>query len=257
MLDPDELIAVGTYEQPYQQEKDYLEELFLGKAFNCCSGLAFKGGTSLSKFYGSVRFSDDLDFSLNSPKAENIGTKIDSMINKLSAEMPIKLMRKLNTPDALKYELSIRGPLFARMNRYQHLKLEIGMRESIIEPTNIFRRNPIYRDLEPYIAIVMNEKEILAEKIVALLFRQNLKARDLYDIYFLLRKGVEIRVGLIDVKMKEYGHAFTKERFYKRLGGISRVWDKELERLLPKKEFINYKEATALVVKQFTNAALL
>jgi len=34
----------------------------------------------------------------------------------------------------------------------------------------------------------MNEKEILAEKTVALLYRHNLKARDLYDAFFAIER---------------------------------------------------------------------
>ncbi len=45
------------------------------------------------------------------------------------------------------------------------------------------------------VAVVMNRKEILSEKIVALLFRHNVKARDLYDIYFLAKSGVDFEVS--------------------------------------------------------------
>ncbi|MGB9732760.1 MAG: nucleotidyl transferase AbiEii/AbiGii toxin family protein [Candidatus Micrarchaeia archaeon] len=258
MLDADELLKTGVYKQPYQQEKDYIEEIFLERLFRCCNSLVFKGGTALSKFYGSQRFSDDLDFA---PKAQNeeeaVESKIDKMLDKLHTEVPAKLLRKINTNKVLKYELSIRGPLFITSRKYQHLKIEIGKKESVMESANIVRRNPVYRDIHPYLALIMSESEILAEKVVALLYRRNIKARDLYDIYFMASKGVELKLGLVDAKMKEWGHVFTKEQFSKRVEEIGKMWDKELLRLLQKDAFVSYTKAKNAVVKYFEDAGLI
>jgi len=258
MLSYDELLAYRIYEDPYQQEKDYLEEMFLSKIFNCCNNLVFKGGTALAKFYGSNRFSDDLDFSLVLQKAayEDTKVKLDKMVKKSAEEDPIKVLRELNNEKRLAYELSIRGPLFERSNKYQHLKIEIGKDEPVLERHVVFRRDPKYKDLAPYTAIVMSEKEILAEKVVALLYRRNIKARDLYDIYFLLTKGTEPDVALIDRKMKLYGRAFTYGRFEMRIKKIAEIWNKELERLLPKDKFIGYAAVKEIVVKHFEDEGL-
>jgi len=259
MLSYDELLAYKIYEEPYQQEKDYIEELFLSRLFNSCNNIVFKGGIALAKFYGSNRFSDDLDFSiiLGREECENIKTKIDKVIERSTEEEPVKILRKLNSERKLVYELSIRGPLFERSNKYQHLKIEIGKNEPVLEKPLIFRRDPKYVDIAPYTAIVMNEKEILAEKTVALLYRHNLKARDLYDIYFLLSKGTEIDVALLDRKMKLYGHAFNPRRFELRINKIALIWGKELERLLPKNSFISYAVAKEKVSRLFEDAGLI
>jgi len=261
MLSYEEILTYSIYKQPYQQEKDYIEELFLSKLFNYCNNIVFKGGTALAKFYGSPRFSDDLDFSAilqqGEDYAKSIKGKLDKMVKKSAEEDPIKVLRTLDTVKTLAYELSIRGPLFEHSDRYQHLKIEIGKNEPVLEKAVVLRRNPIYRDLAPYVAIVMSEKEILAEKTVALLYRRNLKARDLYDIYFLVRRGVELKVSLIDRKMKWYGHAFTSERFALRMDKTAEIWDKELGRLLPKKDFISYATAKKNVVEYFEGADLL
>jgi predicted nucleotidyltransferase component of viral defense system len=259
MLGYDELLAYKIYEEPYQQEKDYIEELFLSRLFNSCNNIVFKGGTALAKFYGSNRFSDDLDFSivLGREEYENIKIKIDKVIKRSTEEDPVRILRELNSERKLVYELSIRGPLFERSNKYQHLKIEIGKKEPVLEKPLIFRRNPKYVDIAPYTAIVMNEKEILAEKTVALLYRQNLKARDLYDIYFLLSKGTEIDVPLLDRKMKMYRRAFNPGRFKLRINKIALIWNEELERLLPKNSFISYAVAKEKVSKLFEDAGLI
>ena len=258
MIEKDELLKMRIYEQPYQKEKDYVEELFLDEIYTVTGELVFKGGTALSKFYNSIRFSDDLDFSLMHDGGGNrLSVLLDNVVDKISKEYPLKIMRKKNNADMLVYELSVRGPLFEMLNKYQHLKIEVDKKASVIEKTEVFRRNPPYLDLKPYTAVVMNRKEILSEKIVALLFRHNVKSRDLYDIYFLAKSGVDFEVSRIDKKMKEYGHTFTKERLLARMKQLGLIWDKELGRLLPESEFVKYKDVKEYLMMRFEAAGLI
>ena len=73
VIGKEELLETANFEQPYQKEKDYIEELFLAEIYEEADELVFKGGTAMSKFYGSTRFSDDLDFSVV-PKKESAPT---------------------------------------------------------------------------------------------------------------------------------------------------------------------------------------
>ena len=258
MIEKDELLKMRIYEQPYQKEKDYVEELFLDEIYAVTGELVFKGGTALSKFYNSIRFSDDLDFSLVHDDGGNrLPVLLDNVVDKISKEYPLKIMRKKNNADMIVYELSVRGPLFEMLNKYQHLKIEVDKKASVIEKTEVFRRNPPYLDLKPYTAVVMNRKEILSEKIVALLFRHNVKSRDLYDIYFLAKSGVDFEVSMIDKKMKEYGHTFTKDRLLARMKELGLIWDKELGRLLPESEFVKYKDVKEYLMMRFEAAGLI
>ena len=100
-------------------------------------------------------------------------------------------------------------------------------------------------------------EEILSEKIVALIFRHNVKARDLYDIYFLAKSGVDFEVSMIDKKMKEYGHTFTKDRLLARMKQLGLIWDKELGRLLPESEFVRYKDVKGYLMERFGAAGLI
>ena len=134
MIDKDSLFAQGGYGQPYQNEKDYIEEMFLSGIFSSLDSVVFKGGTSISKFYGSVRFSDDLDFSLMQDRTQqNIDEVLEKVIHNLSNECPIRIMRKTNSAEMLAHELSIRGPLFETLNKHQHLKIEVDKQASVIE----------------------------------------------------------------------------------------------------------------------------
>lgn len=258
MIDRETLLNTNYYKQPYQKEKDYIQELFLGSIYGKFDDLlVFKGGTALSKFYKSPRFSDDLDFS-PSRKGKNgdIEKRLDELIITQTA-YPTKILRKLAKGDKIAYELSIRGPLFESLNKYQHLKIEVDKNAAVFEPTETFRRDPKYPDLAPYIAVVMAEREILAEKVVALMFRHNPKARDLYDLYFLARNETEIKTSLIDKKMRWYGHVFTEDKFTRRLTIIQSIWKKELDRLLPEKDRVSYLEARNFIIRSFKEAQLL
>ncbi len=257
MMDKEGILKTTYYGQPYQKEKDYINELFLSKIYEKDMGVVFKGGTALSKFYGLPRFSDDLDFSLSNKDVDGLIGNLDRVVEEISEFCPIKLLRRISKKDILAYELSARGPLFEASNKYQHVKIEVDKSASVLEDPNIIRRNPKYVDLRPYLAVVMKENEILAEKVVALMFRHNVKARDLFDIYFMIKNDTEIKVSLIDRKMREHGHVFTAEKLIKRVDLIGGIWSKELHRLLPKGEFIDYKEAKTFVMEGLSTANLL
>lgn len=258
MIDKSELLSSASFKRPYQAEKDYLEEAFLSGIFNTRAGLVFKGGTALSKIYGSARFSDDLDFALFASNGEGKLKRIlDEFIEKMSSGIPLRILRTKDTDGSLSYELSIRGPLFEQLNKFQHLKIEIDKKVSVLDTTVKFRKIPIYRDLKPYLALVLSQKEIFAEKLVALLYRHNLKARDLYDLYFEVRSGIVPNIGLIDRKMREFGHTLTKERFFGRVEQIRNIWEKELSRLIPEDAYVGFETAANAVVQSLRDSYLI
>ena len=75
-------------------------------------------------------------------------------------------------------------------------------------------------------------EEILAEKIRALLVRG--KGRDIFDLWFLLEKGVEIEPLLIEKKMKKVGKKFNKGRLLKKIKNYPQENLKhDLDRFLP------------------------
>ncbi len=257
MIDNDTLLNTQYYEHPYQKEKGYLQELLLSFVYRDAAGLVFKGGTALSKFYGLPRFSDDLDFSLLRGGKTGTARCLDNAVKKASESYSTRVLRRRDKHDILAYELSIMGPLFKTAEKYQHLKLEVDLTSSVIETPAALRRNPRYPDVMPYVALVMKEDEILAEKTHALLFRHTAKARDLFDLYFLLEKGIAIRASLIDKKMREHGQAYSSERLEGRINLLGSVWTRELSRLLPEKEFVGYNEAKNRVLEGFKSADML
>ena len=57
--------------------------------------------------------------------------------------------------------------------------------------------------------------------------------------------------------MREYGHTFTIKQLLNRMERISKMWDKELRRLLAEDAFVGYKNAEECVLSSFRTAGLI
>ncbi len=71
MINKETLLTYKTFKDPYQTEKDYLQDLMLYSIYSFSTNeFVFKGGTAFSKFYYSDRFSEDLDFTMQNVKTQ-------------------------------------------------------------------------------------------------------------------------------------------------------------------------------------------
>ena len=98
----------------------------------------------------------------------------------------------------------------------------------------------LFSDVPLFTINVLAEKEILAEKIMALINRS--EPRDLYDLWILLSKGVEIDINLINIKLKEEKSKLSKIRYPSR---------QEYEVSL--KNLINFLPSYEQVLKETSN----
>ena len=105
---------------------------------------------------------------------------------------------------------------------------------------------PVYDDLQPYAPLVMNTIKILAEKVRALAVRS--KARDLYDVWFLLRRGTRVDLGLVQRKLAYYGRTFDRASFMESIVGLSGTWEAELSPLV--RTFPKFDEALAELARR-------
>ena len=101
--------------------------------------------------------------------------------------------------------LGIKGPRYnGRVDTVQHIDFEINTIALLIYEPERFKRAPVYSDAPEYVALVMEKEEIFAEKIRALMTkRRKHRERDMYDIAFLIRKGIPINKNAILKKLKE------------------------------------------------------
>ncbi len=224
-----------------QAEKDYLQHLFLlFLSRHIKNEIVFKGGTALQKAFGLNRFSIDLDFTLH--KEIDMKTVINEAAHDISNFGFKAVCEHTEKRTGITSVLKLQGPLYdGRERTLSSLRIEVSTRERVVlEP--VWREIvPVYNDLQPYIICVMHLEEIFAEKVRAIMTRT--KARDVYDLWFLLKKGVMFNQNLAAKKLEYYGKSWDLKDFHERIGIIEGLWRSELGPLvLAFPDFIEVKQ---------------
>jgi|SRR3989338_1969196 len=225
-----------------QAEKDYFQNLLLFVVYQIHGNdIVFKGGTALKKCYGLDRFSEDLDFTC----AGDIDMeKIENMLDRFKVDLT-KESRKYE--NGLKVTMKIKGPLYIGVPQSQcRFIIDFSFRENVILPPAIKTIGRFLEEIPSFDVFVMQEKEILAEKIRAILSRK--KARDVYDLWFLLSKGVEADEALIEEKFKYYNQSWDIKEFDRRLGDAESIWVTELRHQV--RNLPDFSEAKNLILKE-------
>jgi predicted nucleotidyltransferase component of viral defense system len=230
-----------------QVEKDYLQHLFLlflGQETK--KDFVFKGGTALQKVYGLNRFSIDLDFiSINGDEEKTI-KRIANDITNFGFES--RTIKKEIKKTGKTFFLRIKGPLYDGTERsLTTLRIEISSRKDLVLEPEVKEIVPIYPDIRPYSILIMKLEEILAEKVRAIFWRT--KARDVYDLWFLIKKETNVNVELINKKLAYYKLKFNLKNFERKIDEVEKSWEKELKQVttfLP-----NFKEVKKEILKSF------
>lgn len=260
MLGKNELVEYKTYNDPYQTEKDYLQELFLYEVYSkryTTDSFIFKGGTALSKFYHSGRFSEDLDFNALGRKPDEIAKGIERIAGAIPYRSTLSEKPAVNKFGTMSAEVLIEGPRYSRKaSTLQHISFEINTTAALeYSPVPIVQR-PRYKDLEEYTALVMDMHEIMAEKARAIMSRKRRhRERDLYDMYFLTSKEVEIRKGVVMKKLGQSHIAFSKEALKEAIASVEKTWE-ELDPFVVQK-LPAYERAKHQVSEALERAKLL
>jgi predicted nucleotidyltransferase component of viral defense system len=124
------------------------------------------------------------------------------------------------------------------MKSYEIVETLRKSRKAVFTPKDIAKKkkpdvielDANYTDILPFFVLVMNKKEILAEKVRAILTRN--RARDIYDLWFLLRKGTRFDLRLVNEKLRYYEKVFEKDVFIERIKGKEDYWQSELKPLV-------------------------
>ena len=201
-------------------EKNYFQDLLLFYLFKKTNKFVFKGGTALYKIYGLPRFSEDLDFSIIEDISLEKAEKIIEEIAKNSNYFKIKSVKKIK--DSLLIKISCIGIL----TKYNTLRVDINFKNKLLKGFDVKNYISDYIDINPFSLRVLKIEEIIAEKIHAILSRE--KARDLYDLFFLLRIA-KYDKNLVEEKLKIFGKKLDKDILEKSIYNLGRVWKKELK----------------------------
>ncbi len=212
-------------------EKDYLIDLVMFSiSKNTGSELVFKGGTCLCKFYGLGRFSEDVDFTAAKPvDTDRLMGNILSVLRQFGINCRIQGSKKPFSSVLTK--LRCEGPLFnGKPQTYSNVRIDINLKSSIDTEPSLRNYSSLYPDVPKFSLLVMQEKEILAEKVRAIMTRS--KARDIYDLWFLLKSGVEFDPDLVRKKLSYYREEWDAKEFLERLAAKKNVWMIELGPLI-------------------------
>ena len=214
-----------------QVEKDYLQHhilSYLGRRSG--SSLVFKGGTCLQKIYGLDRFSEDLDFTATQNfnlkiALEHVGRDMETL------GFPIHLNRSRRKGEKNSFRIMIDGPLFSGRDASRcSITVDMSTRGDLIKDPLTKKLVPIYTEITPYTVYYMNASEIMAEKVRALITRN--KARDLYDLYFLIMKNVETDIETIQSKLSVYNIKLRRSDIPKAIENYKKIWTPELTALV-------------------------
>ena len=165
--------------------REYLQHLFLSYFYQLpqSTDIYFKGGTALRFIYQSARFSEDLDFSTNRKNIPGIEDILLEVLGKFEKENIQASLQEAKTTSG-GYLATID---FLLLGQTIPVQIEISFREKgntgeVVTAASDF--------IPPYALVILAQDQLVSGKIRALKSRK--KARDFYDLYFILRMQLPI-----------------------------------------------------------------
>jgi predicted nucleotidyltransferase component of viral defense system len=191
----------------FYEEKEYFQYIFLNAISKYSKNFIFKGGTCLRICFGTERASEDLDFNSNL-KSEDFKKTVDICLKDFNfLNIYYKVYDIKEFKGNIRFEIRFKGPLFIGKNSSSNtLKLDFNRAE--VRNTTVKVVQKLFSDVPLFSLVVMDEGEILAEKIRALINRK--EPKDLYDIWMLFNKGVKIDKKFLLIKLKEEKSSLSK-----------------------------------------------
>jgi len=211
-------LAVKNHTTEKNVVREYLQHLFLSFFYSHkgTDNFLFKGGTALRIIYNSPRFSEDLDFS---------GLKNGKIYEKIVEDVLISFSKEGIKCDIEESKITSGGWFsivnFSIYNQKHSISNQISYRNDKFLK-EVIMINSAY--IPSYKIFSLDLKIMLEEKIRALLERK--KARDIFDLYFILREH-RLRKNLL-LKNK------TRNEIIKVLKNKNaKMVEKELQPLMP------------------------
>lgn len=201
--------------------REYIQLVFLQKLYQKTPSqkIFFKGGTAIHLIYRAPRFSEDLDFTV-ALSEKSFDAYVQGVLKRLEVEEGVAWKEKKSLagkqylltapPGVLPYATTV--------------ALDFSFREKVYSPARSVIQSA-YPVLFTSYVHHLSQEEILAEKIRAVMTRR--KGRDLYDLWYLLSKGVTLQGDLVRKKLAYY-----------KLSGVSNKDIVERVASFPQKDFV-------------------
>ncbi len=194
----------------YYEEKEYLQYIFLNAISQYHKNFIFKGGTCLRICFGLERASEDLDFSTNL-----YGIKLKKIIYQCLKNFELlnikyRIYSEKEFEGNFRIEIRFEGPLFIEKSSSTNtLKIDFNKGKVKKKVAKVVQR--LFSDIPIFTIVVLDEEEILTEKIRALINRA--EPKDMYDVWMLLGKKVKINRKLLFQKLREEKTKLSNLRF--------------------------------------------
>ena len=210
-----ELTVVKAVVEKELLHHDILREM---SAAGLLGGLTFIGGTCLRACYGSVRLSEDLDFTGGADFTREMLARLAGvLVERLEARYGLKVTVGEPKKESLgvdTWKLSVMTQPERKDLPAQRIHIDICAIPSH-DRRPMMLRNVYGVDLgtSGLILQAQSREEILADKIIALAFRPNrIKNRDLWDIAWLKQQGIELPLALVPAKINDHRQTVAEFR---------------------------------------------
>lgn len=185
-----------------------LHESDLGKS------LVFQGGTALRLCYGNQRYSEDLDFVRSAPLEPTHFEHFKKTLKTSIAEryeLDVRISDPKRSLNQRTTDTSIAVHRFTAMIAiekpgFKNQKIHIEVADIPAYDAQPRMINNPYAEYGagPVMLNVSSEKEILADKVIAVAGRDYIKARDIWDIKWLRDRGIELKHAWVRRKAADY-----------------------------------------------------
>ena len=218
---------------------------------------AFIGGSCLRYCHGSTRYSEDLDFhvgaNFDNRKFDNLRTEAERYIgNRYGLEVETRSPKSFDGDSTFAGHKALTWKIIV----YTHGgKGRTDSQRIHIDVANFPTYDVEYRLIQTHYSVLpdgystmlyksSSETEILADKLVAVPHRNRIKARDLWDISWLLQRRTPVNIELIRLKIADHQIQDFKRLLEKRIETLPAYFDNgeyeyEMSRFLNENDYIS------------------
>jgi predicted nucleotidyltransferase component of viral defense system len=257
----------GEMEQNLLKEAIHLHLLSALSDAGILRYVVFQGGTALRLCYGGERYSEDLDFVCGKSGSYLDKIEFEKLIQRALETAKHSLQRDFgispdqialkqpSRPSAIKgipvavaaWQIAVPIDATPRSPK-SRIKIEFANVPSYDNKPRVVRVTPGIVQIQDVILAVESPNEILADKAVALVAREVLKYRDVWDVWYLVnRLDAHVDRNLVQHKFADYGTIDIETRARRRREELmkestAKAFLGEMKRFLPSKRVAELTE---------------
>lgn len=221
-------------------KKDYYLTLIL-YLIKDIKGIYFKGGTAINKiFLNHARLSEDIDFSLTRDEKE-VKEEISRIL--LDSGFVKEITEGKNVEGFVRMIVKCKSEIGD-----SEIFIDLNKRARLSLPPEEHKLKHFYTPFIPEFSVnTVAKEELICEKVAATIGRN--KPRDHYDVYMLLKNGVDLNMDLVKSKCKESGDDFSIIKMFNKAKMLKNRWDKDMAPLIA--EPITFEEIIKYLALHF------